>query len=125
MRPSARRRIAHAQLLRQRERNAPLLQVRGAAAPRQGRLKRGELRRQVRACWGGFAQRWWACRWRLSGRRWLVRPLCLLRAGRRPLEGRLALLLLPPALAGLTDLVWTLREVLLFRAPPSPQPVGL
>ena len=29
----------------------------------------------------------------------------------------------PPAMAaGLTDRVWTLREVLLFRVPPWPQP---
>jgi len=27
--------------------------------------------------------------------------------------------------AGLTDHVWTLREVLLFRVPPWPQPVGV
>ena len=27
--------------------------------------------------------------------------------------------------AGLTDHVWTLREVLLFRVPPWPQPAGL
>ena len=27
--------------------------------------------------------------------------------------------------AGLTDRVWTLREVLIFRVPPWPQPVGL
>jgi hypothetical protein len=27
--------------------------------------------------------------------------------------------------AGLTDHVWTLREVLLFRLPPWPQPAGL
>jgi hypothetical protein len=32
----------------------------------------------------------------------------------------------PPAMAaGLTEHVWTLREVLLFRVPPWPQPVGL
>jgi hypothetical protein len=31
-----------------------------------------------------------------------------------------------PAMAvGLTDHVWTLREVLLFRVPPWPQPVGV
>ena len=31
-----------------------------------------------------------------------------------------------PAMAtGLTDRVWTLREVLLFRVPPWPQPVGV
>jgi hypothetical protein len=27
--------------------------------------------------------------------------------------------------AGLTDRVWTLREVLLFRVPPWPQPAGV
>jgi len=27
--------------------------------------------------------------------------------------------------AGLTDHVWTLREVLCFRVPPWPQPVGV
>jgi len=31
----------------------------------------------------------------------------------------------PAMAAGLTDRVWTLREVLLFRVPPWPQPVGL
>jgi len=32
----------------------------------------------------------------------------------------------PPAMAaGLTDHVWTLREVLLFRVPPWPQPAGV
>jgi IS1 family transposase len=31
----------------------------------------------------------------------------------------------PAMAAGLTDHVWTLREVLLFRVPPWPQPVGL
>ena len=30
----------------------------------------------------------------------------------------------PAMAAGLTDRVWTLREVLLFRVPPWPQPVG-
>jgi hypothetical protein len=47
MRPGARRRIAHAELLRQGQGNAPLLQVRGAAAPRQGSLERSELLGQV------------------------------------------------------------------------------
>ena len=33
---------------------------------------------------------------------------------------------LPPAMAAeLTDRVWTLREVLLFRVPPWPQPAGV
>ena len=49
-------------------------------------------------------------------------PLCLLSARWRPPEGRLALRLRPPALAGLAEHVWTLREVLLFRVPPWPQP---
>ena len=31
----------------------------------------------------------------------------------------------PAMAAGLTDQVWTLREVLLFRVPPWPQPVGV
>ncbi len=31
----------------------------------------------------------------------------------------------PAMAAGLTDHVWTLREVLLFRVPPWPQPQGL
>ena len=31
----------------------------------------------------------------------------------------------PAMAAGLTDHVWTLREMLLFRVPPWPQPVGL
>ena len=31
----------------------------------------------------------------------------------------------PAMAAGLTDHVWSLREVLLFRVPPWPQPVGV
>ena len=31
----------------------------------------------------------------------------------------------PAMAAGLTDHAWTLREVLLFRVPPWPQPVGV
>src|SRR6266702_2210545 len=31
----------------------------------------------------------------------------------------------PAMAAGLTDHVWSLREVLLYRAPPWPQPVGV
>ena len=31
----------------------------------------------------------------------------------------------PAMVAGLTDHVWTLREVLLFRVPPWPQPAGV
>jgi len=31
----------------------------------------------------------------------------------------------PAMAAGLTDHVWTLREVLLFRVPPRPQPAGV
>jgi hypothetical protein len=41
MRPAPRRRIAYTALLRQRQRHAALLQVRGAAAARQGGLERG------------------------------------------------------------------------------------
>jgi len=37
----------------------------------------------------------------------------------------LALPLFLPALAGLTEHVWTLREVLLIRVPPWPQPAGV
>jgi hypothetical protein len=33
--------------------------------------------------------------------------------------------LAPAMAAGLTDHVWTLREVLLFRVPPWPQPAGV
>ena len=47
VRPAARRRIAHAQLLRQCERNAALLQVRGAAAAGQGGLEGGERMGEV------------------------------------------------------------------------------
>ena len=51
MRPGAWRRIAHAQLLRQFEGNAALLQVRFAAAAWQSRLEGRELLSQVRASW--------------------------------------------------------------------------
>jgi hypothetical protein len=120
-RPAARRRRAHAQLLRQRQRHAALLQVRGAAAAGQGGLEGGELLRQVRPRWGRFARRWRA-------RCWLARcccrvlPLCPLRAGWRPGRPRL---LRTPALAGLAEHVWTLRELLRFRVPPWPQPAGV
>jgi hypothetical protein len=43
VRPGAWRRIAHTVLLCQSQGNAPLLQVRGAVAPRQGGLEGGEL----------------------------------------------------------------------------------
>jgi hypothetical protein len=99
MRPGARRRIAHAQLLRQRQWNTALLQVRGAAAARQGGLEGGKLLGEVGPRWGRFARRWWACHW-LARCCCRVLPLCSLRAGRRLPEGRLALLLLTPALAG-------------------------
>src|SRR5439155_23348627 len=97
MRPAARRRMADPMLLRQRQRHAALLQGRGAAAAWQGRLERGELRRQVKPRWRWLTQRRWARRWVARGcRRWLVRPLCPLRAGWRPWESCLALLLLTP-----------------------------
>jgi hypothetical protein len=51
MRPGTRRRITHAQLLRQFEGNAALLQVRFAAAPRQGSLEGGELLGQLWPLW--------------------------------------------------------------------------
>src|SRR5882724_6156740 len=54
VRPGAWRRIAHAQLLRQRQRNAALLQGGGAPAAGRGSMERGELRRQVWARWGGL-----------------------------------------------------------------------
>jgi hypothetical protein len=87
-------------LLRQGQRNAALLQVRGAAAARQGGLEGGELLCQVRPRWGRFARRWRARCWRLSCR-CMALPLDPLRAGGRPLEGRLALPLVLPPLAGL------------------------
>jgi hypothetical protein len=59
MRPGARRRIAHAVLLSQGEGNAPLLQIRSAAAPWQGRLERGELLCQVRLPWSRRTRCWW------------------------------------------------------------------
>jgi hypothetical protein len=52
MRPAARRRRAHAQLLRQRQGNAALAEVRLAAAAWQGGLKDRELLCQVGARWG-------------------------------------------------------------------------
>jgi hypothetical protein len=80
---------------------------------------------EVRQRWGGFARRRWGQRWRLHCRRCRALPLYPLRASGKPLEGRLALPLFLPALASLTDDVWTLREVLLFRVPPWPQPAGV
>ncbi len=54
--PAPRRRRAYAQLLRQRQGDAALAQVRGAAAARQGGLERGAL---VRAAWTALAQDEW------------------------------------------------------------------
>jgi hypothetical protein len=56
VRPGARRRRAHAQLRRQRQGDAALAQVRGAAAARQGGLEGGERRRQVATRGGGRAR---------------------------------------------------------------------
>ncbi len=64
VRPGARRHIAHAQLLRQRQGNAALLQVGCAAAARQGGLERGKLWREVWPRWGRLTWDRWACRWR-------------------------------------------------------------
>jgi len=69
VRPRARRRIAHAELLRQRQGNAALLQVGLPTAGGQGGLEGGELRRQVRPRRGGLTWRRWACRWRPGERR--------------------------------------------------------
>ena len=94
------------------------------AAPRlPGRagLEHRELLCQVWARWGGLTWRRWACGWLARGRCGAL-PLGQLRASRWPLEGRLPLPLLLPALAGLPEHVWTLREVLRFRVPPWPQP---
>jgi len=57
VRPGPRHRIAHAALLRQGQGNAALVQVRGAAAPRQGGLECGERRRQVATRGGGRPRR--------------------------------------------------------------------
>jgi hypothetical protein len=66
VRPGARRRIAHAQLLRQSQGNAPLLQVGCTAAAWQGSLERGELLGKVRPPWSRLTRCW-------GGRSWLVR----------------------------------------------------
>jgi hypothetical protein len=54
--PGAWRRVAHTALLRQGQENAAPLQVRGAAAPRQGRLERGELLGKVGPRWSGLTR---------------------------------------------------------------------
>jgi hypothetical protein len=56
MRPRARRGIAYAQLLRQGQGNAALLQIRCAAAARQSGLERHELRGQVGVGWPRLAR---------------------------------------------------------------------
>ena len=97
MRPGARPRIAHAMLLRQRQRNAPLLQVGGAAAA--GGLKRSKLVSEVwppaRGCGaaevgGGLVL---LATWRavVAGDAGGALPV-----SRRASKGRLALLLLAP-----------------------------
>src|SRR6266704_1882705 len=101
MRPGARRRIAHAMLLRQRQGNAALLQVGCATATGQGGLEGGELLCELWARWGGLTRRHWARRWRPGEwGRCLALAWCPLQAGRRPLKDRLALPLVLPALAG-------------------------
>ena len=104
MRPGARRRIAHAELLRQGQGNAALLQVGGATAPRQGGLERGELLGEVRPPWSRRTRCWGICGalpgaaaggLGSGGGGWL-RLWHALPAGWRPPEGRLALLLLAP-----------------------------
>src|SRR5262245_2838400 len=57
--PGARRRIAHTELLRQGQGNAPLLQVGVATTPRQGSLERGELVGEVGPCWDWRRWRGW------------------------------------------------------------------
>jgi len=59
VRPGAWRRIAHAVLLHQGQRNAPLLQVGGTTASRQGSLERDELLGKVRPHWSGRTRWWW------------------------------------------------------------------
>src|SRR6266446_5388175 len=58
VRPGARRRIAHAALLRQRQGNAALAEVRFAPAARQSSLERGELLREGGPRWGGRTRCW-------------------------------------------------------------------
>src|SRR6266446_2352065 len=102
--PAARRRRAHAALLRQRQGNAALLQVGGAAAPRQGGLERGDLLGEVGPCWDWRLRCRWMCRelpggchWWPRSQRWrLSTAWHALPAGQRPLEGRLALLFFAP-----------------------------
>src|SRR5258708_5157815 len=57
MRPGARRRRAHAALLRQGQGNTPLLQGGGAAAVRQSGMEGGERRRLAWPRWGGLTRR--------------------------------------------------------------------
>ena len=102
--PGARRRIAHAALLRQGEGNATLLQVGVAAAPRQGGLERGELLGEVSPLWSRVARCRWACRWLAGGCRCRALALCPLLAGHGSPEGSLALLLLAPPLTRLFEI---------------------
>src|SRR5262249_6491469 len=109
MRPGAQRRIAHTILLCQGHGNASLLQVRLAAAHRQGGLEGGELLREVRLPWSGLRRYWWTCGERLGCCHWLLgKRRCrratvwdALPAGWRPPEGCLALLFRAPALTRL------------------------
>src|SRR5713101_2459886 len=94
----------------------PVQTARRRSPPGSGALPRGLPRRAGGACRG-------------VGRRGRRRgALGGAPAGAAP-QGRLfflwALLLCLPPLAGLTDRVWTLREVLLYRVPPWPQPQEL
>ena len=67
MRPGAWRCIAHTILHRQGQGNAPLLQVRVAAAAGQRGLEGGKLLRKVWASGSRRTRRWSACRWRARG----------------------------------------------------------
>src|SRR5712691_5935182 len=103
-RPGAWRSIAHPALLRQRQGNAALLQIRGAPAAGQGGLEGSEVLCEVRPGWGGLTRCWWRCgslpgcyRWLPGKRRWrLATAWHALAAGWRPPEGGLALLLFTP-----------------------------
>jgi hypothetical protein len=91
------RRRAHAQLLRQRQGNAPLLQVGLATAPRQGGLEGSELLGQIGPGWAGLMPRWCGWCWRPGCRRLVAPPTwCALPAGGEHWESRQALLLLTP-----------------------------
>ncbi len=104
MRPTARRRIAHAALLRQRQGNTTLTQVRCATTAGQGDLEGSELLSQIYARRGRRTRRRWARYW-LPGscRRRLALAWHSPLASWRPPECRLALLLLAPPLAGLCE----------------------